>query len=155
MQRLSTTTSFTVFTELCPFVNCDHPSVTLLFESLTQKPFHKTCLKYKALSGNVHRTSTITLPTFLMELCPFVNFSMCLLNNSDAHGDIFLKLGTNIKGHQMIETGCLTLPIQGVSKKTWTFYEIGVISLIFEESFPNFVWSQQNNTPLLWKRFYK
>ena len=28
-----------------------------------------------------------------------------------------------------------------VSKKTWTFFEIDIISLIFKESFPNFVWS--------------
>ena len=27
MQRFSTITPFTVFTELCPFVNCDHPSI--------------------------------------------------------------------------------------------------------------------------------
>ena len=31
-----------------------------------------------------------------------------------------------------IPTGCL--------KKTWTYFEIGIISLIFKESFPNFVW---------------
>ena len=50
----------------------------------------------------MHRTSTVTPSTFLMELCPFVNFSMCPLNNFETLGDIFLKLGTNIKGHQMI-----------------------------------------------------
>ena len=50
----------------------------------------------------MHIKSTVTLSTFLMEVCPFVNFSMCPLNNFEILEDIFLKLGTNIKGHQMI-----------------------------------------------------
>ena len=54
--------------------------------------FHKPWLKYKTLSGVVHRTSTLTPPTFFMDLCPFVNFSMYPLNNSETLGDIFLKL---------------------------------------------------------------
>ena len=29
-------------------------------------------------------------------------FSICLLNNSETLGDIFLKLDTSIKGHQMM-----------------------------------------------------
>ena len=44
--------------------------------------FFKTWLKYKALAGDVHRTSTLTPPTFLMELCPFVNFSTCTIRHS-------------------------------------------------------------------------
>ena len=36
-----------------------------------------------------------------------------------------------------------------VSKKTWTFFEIGIIPLFFKESFQNFVWVKQNNIPLL------
>ena len=28
-----------LFTELCPFVNCDHPSIDLNVESVTQKAF--------------------------------------------------------------------------------------------------------------------
>ena len=37
----------------------------------------------------------------------------------------------------------LTFPnvcLQGVSKKTWTFFEIGITSLFIKESFQNFVW---------------
>ena len=37
-----------------------------------------------------------------MELCPFVNFSMCPFNNFETLGDIFLKFDANIKGHQMM-----------------------------------------------------
>ena len=43
----------------------------------------------------------------VMELCPFVNFSVCQLHNSETFGDIFLKLGTNVKGHQTICRGWL------------------------------------------------
>ena len=44
-----------------------------------------------------------------------VNFSMCLLNNSETLGDIFLKLGTNIKGHQMM---CR----EGLHNSTYSFH---------------------------------
>ena len=50
----------------------------------------------------MHTEQAVTPPTYFMELCPFVNFSMCLLNNFEILGDIFLKLGTNIKGCQMM-----------------------------------------------------
>ena len=52
-----------------------------------------------------------------MKLCPFVNFSMCPLNNSETLGDIFLKLGTNIKGHQMM---C----IERLHNSTYSFHAI-------------------------------
>ena len=44
IQRLSTITPSTVFIELCPFVNCNISS-TLLFESVTQKPWEILSLK--------------------------------------------------------------------------------------------------------------
>ena len=37
-------------------------------------------------------------------------------------------------------TGCL--------KKTWTFFEIGIIPLFIKESLQNFVWLQQNDSSL-------
>ena len=105
MQRLSTITPFTVFMELCPFVKCDHPSVNLLFESLTQRPFEilsQNLAQKKSSIRRCARNKYCNSTYILMELCPFVNFSMCPLNNSETRGGIFLKLGTNIKGHQMM-----------------------------------------------------
>ena len=41
----------------------------------------------------------------------------------------------------MKDTGCL--------KKTWTFFEIGIILLFIKESFQIFVWLKQNDSSLL------
>ena len=49
-------------------------------------------------------------------------------------------LGLTVK---VLSTGCL--------KKTWTFFEIGITILFIKESFQNFVWLLQNDTPLLWR----
>ena len=38
--------------------------------------------------------------------------------------------------------------IYGVSKKTWTFFEIGIIPLFIKESLQNFVWLKQNDSSL-------
>ena len=42
-----------------------------------------------------------------------------------------------------------------VSKKTWTFFEIGIIPLFIKASFQNYVWLEQNDSSLLWGRVYK
>ena len=66
--------------------------------------FDKTYYKYKTLSDNVDRTTTITPPTLFTKYAPLKIsvYKPQPLNNSKTLLDIFLKLGTNIKHHQMI-----------------------------------------------------
>ena len=45
------------------------------------------------------------------------------------------------ESQKSVHKACKRIKTTGCLKKMWTFFEIGVISLIFKESFPNFVWS--------------
>ena len=52
-----------------------------------------------------------------MELCPCINFIMCPLNSAETLVDIFLKLGTNKKGHQI-------LCIERLHNSTYSFHVV-------------------------------
>ena len=58
-----------------------------------------------------------------MELCPFVNFDMCLLSNSETLLDIVLKLGTNILRHQ-------TLCGERLHNSTYSFHVVVVVIVV-------------------------
>ena len=77
MQRLSTIIPSTVFTESCPFVNFDHPSVNPTVKSFTQKDFEIIFTKSGSNKSLIRQCAQnkyhYTIYIF-MELCPFVNF---------------------------------------------------------------------------------
>ena len=77
VDRASTMTPPIFFRELCPFANFSTQilSPQKLIESVTQNPFQIL----SQLGSNIKHYQAMCIE----QLCPFVNFSMCSLNNSE------------------------------------------------------------------------
>ena len=62
-----------------------------------QRYFHEHGYKNELVSDIVQRTRTVTPHTVFVKICPFEMFLMKILSVKD----IFMKLGINMKQHQM------------------------------------------------------
>ena len=80
VDRTSSVTPPTSFTELCPFVNfSDRPSVNPTVQVRNSKTIRDTLTiwyKYKTSSVIVDRIRIRSPSIFFTELCPFANFSI-------------------------------------------------------------------------------
>ena len=72
----------TVYTELCPFVNFDHPRFDPKVRNCNSETRSDSFTKLgdnKASSDRVHRISSITLAIVLQNYTTFVSFSVQML----------------------------------------------------------------------------